>query len=106
MVIRSVHGTLRILTADQLVIEDPAGQRFTAVVVDRTESRLMLALTDGTILRLTLVSERPLSGPPSPYTLFEQSWILSGPAAGETLVPLKGQPREPRNHAFADERRV
>lgn len=106
VIIRSVHGSLRVLAADQLTIEDGLGQRASAVVVDRNQGELMLGITDGTMLRLTLESELSLPKTQSTDSFSEQSWLVVS-ASLDTSEDLPGEtPRKEPDHATSDERRA
>jgi hypothetical protein len=45
------HEPVRLQTADQITIETPDHNRLTAVVVDRSHARLLVAVGDGPLIR-------------------------------------------------------
>jgi len=46
------HEPVRLQTADRITIETPDNNRLTAVVVDRTDDHLLLAVGDAPLLHL------------------------------------------------------
>lgn len=51
------HQTVRLQSGDKLSIETPDGNRLSAVIVDRTDGRLLLAVGDGPLIRLRASNE-------------------------------------------------
>jgi hypothetical protein len=106
VVAQSDHRVLRILTADQISIEASDGQRVPAVVVNRAEGRLMLALPDGTIVRLTLVSDLSHSGPQGTGFFSEQSWTVNARDPTPAVRSLEERHEKGQDIASADQRRI
>ena len=46
------HDQVRLRTADQITIEMPDHNRLTAIVVDRSDARLLVAIGDGPLVTL------------------------------------------------------
>jgi hypothetical protein len=46
------HDAIRMATGDRFILELPDGNRLPAVIVDRTEERLLLAIGEGPLIRL------------------------------------------------------
>lgn len=72
----SDHQVVRVLTADQLSIETPAGQRLAALVLDRTGDRLTLSLFDGASISLSIIADSSLSKQPE-KEFSGQLWIVN-----------------------------
>ena len=60
LTVLSQHRVVRVLTADTLSIETPDGQRFGAVVVDRTAGEIRLVADDGPQVSLELLLDESL----------------------------------------------
>jgi len=60
LTVLSDHHVVRVVTADILSIETPAGPRFSAVVQDRTAGDLRLVLSDGRASSLRIVLDESL----------------------------------------------
>jgi hypothetical protein len=74
--VQSDHRVLRLVTADELSVEDQSGQRETAVIVNREMDALTLGLRDGSIVRLNLSSDLSLPAVASSASFSEQSWTV------------------------------
>jgi hypothetical protein len=79
--VHSDHRVLRLVTADELAVEDHSGQRENAVIVNREMDALTLGLRDGSIVRLTLKADLSLPAVASSATFSEQSWVVGAPSS-------------------------
>jgi hypothetical protein len=73
--ILSDHHVVRVLTADTLMIERPDGQRFSAVVLDRTGTKIELFLPDGRLETLELELDEALHEPKEGAIFSHQTWV-------------------------------
>lgn len=74
----SDHQVVRVVTADTLSIETPSGPRISAMVLDRTEGKIQLALNDGRLANLDMLLDASLH--PSherPEIFSSQVWLVS-----------------------------
>lgn len=60
LTVLSDHQVVRVVTTDTLSIEIPSGQRFSAVVLDRTAGDIKLILDDGTPVSLGMLVDESL----------------------------------------------
>lgn len=75
LTVLSDHRVVRVVTADRLSIETPDGQRFGAVVVDRTAGDIRLVTDDGPQVSLELLLDESLPAPEQPPGVFSrQVW--------------------------------
>jgi hypothetical protein len=75
LTVLSDHRVVRVLTADTLSIETPDGQRFAALVVDRTAGDIRLVADDGPQVSLELLLDESLPSPePTPGVFSRQVW--------------------------------
>lgn len=65
------HHVVRVVTADTLSIETSSGPRISAIVLDRTEREIRLALNDGRSSTLEMLLDSSLD------SLDEQSDVFS-----------------------------
>jgi len=79
LTVLSDHHVVRVITADTLSIETPAGPRFSAVVQDRTAGDLKLVLSDGRASSLRIVLDESLHSPESdaPTVFSRQVWLAN-----------------------------
>ena len=77
IVVFSPHQVVRVLTADQLSIETPRGDRLSALVLDRTAEHMTLSLTDGNSVDLSMVSDESLIAPKVGATFSSQTWEVN-----------------------------
>ena len=77
MAVVSDDRVVRVVTADQLSIDTSNGNRLSAVVADRIGERLVLALPDGTPVRLPLGSDGSLDDAPAGSDLSRQLWVVN-----------------------------
>lgn len=77
MLVVSDHRVVRVVTADQLSIETPSGNRLSAVVADRTGEKLVLALPDGTPVQLSLQSDCSLDEVQAGLDFSRQLWVVN-----------------------------
>lgn len=70
------HSAVRVLTADQLSIETPAGQRLHAMVLDRTGAALILSLGAGAPMKLSMIAEVGLAAA-APERATHQHWVVN-----------------------------
>lgn len=68
---------VRVLTGDRITIEMPDSNRLAAVVVDRTGEELMIALHDGKIVKLHMVSDDGFADFRLSEGFSRQSWAVS-----------------------------
>ena len=68
---------VRVVTADTLLIQTPVGQRVSALVLDRTAGRLRLALPDGQMVSLALLSDDSLQTPEQGAVFSQQKWLTN-----------------------------
>jgi hypothetical protein len=73
----SPHRVVRVVTADKMSIETPAGDRWDALVLDRTGGDLTLVLTDGRAVKLSMVSDESISLPHPGQEFSQQRWIVN-----------------------------
>lgn len=73
----SPHRVVRVVTADQMSIEMPGGNRLSAQVLDRTGSDLTLALPDGKAVKLSMLSDDSVGEPEPGHEFSQQSWIVN-----------------------------
>lgn len=73
----SHHHVVRVVTSDTLLIQTPDGQRVSALVLDRTTGRLRLALPDGQIVSLALLSDDSLQAPDQGAVFSQQKWLTN-----------------------------
>lgn len=71
----SHHNVVRVLSADTLMIEGQDGQRLSALVLDRTGSRLNIVLPDGQHRTLSLQLDQALREPGEGTILSRQVWV-------------------------------
>ena len=73
----SDHQVVRVVTADTLSIETPSGPRISAMVLDRTEGTIQLALGDGRSVTLEMLVDVSLKSPDEqPQVFSSQVWIV------------------------------
>jgi hypothetical protein len=76
LTVLSQHHVVRVVTADTLSIEAPDGQRFSAVVLDRTEGDIRLILDDGSSVALVMLLDESLLPPgENPAVFSRQVWL-------------------------------
>ena len=68
---------VRVVTADQLWIETPNGQRLSTVVLDRTGERLTLSLPDGATVHMSMSSDHSLDEPQAGLEFSRQVWVVN-----------------------------
>lgn len=73
----SHHHVVRVVTSDTLLIQTPDGQRVSALVLDRTGGRLRLALPDGQMVSLALLSDDSLQAPDQGTVFSQQKWLTN-----------------------------
>ena len=72
----SRHRVVRVVTADTLSIETPDGQRFSAVVVDRTAGNIKLVVDNGPPVSLGIQLDESLPAPDESAAVFSrQVWM-------------------------------
>ena len=77
MLVVSADRIVRVMTADQLSIETPGGNRLRAVVLDRTGERLTLGLPDGTPVRLSMRSDCSHDDTQAGLDFSRQLWVVN-----------------------------
>lgn len=78
MTVASEHHVVRVLTSDTLSIETPGGQRFSALVLDRTMDALSLVLDDGRRVALSMKLDESLEHPAGiPAVFSRQIWRMN-----------------------------
>lgn len=76
LTVLSDHHVVRVVTTDMLSIETPSGQRFSAVVLDRTAGDIKLILTDGSSVSLGMLIDESLHPPGEDTDVFSrQVWV-------------------------------
>jgi hypothetical protein len=76
LTVLSDHHVVRVITTDTLSIETPSGQRFSAVVLDRTAGDIKLILDDGTPISLGMLIDESLHPPGEDSDVFSrQVWV-------------------------------
>ena len=74
----SDHQVVRVVTADTLSIETPSGPRISAMVLDRTEGTIRLALHDGRLATLDMLLDVSLHPPhEQPEVFSSQVWLVN-----------------------------
>jgi hypothetical protein len=76
LTVLSRHRVVRVVTADTLSIETPDGQRFSAVVVDRTAGNIRLVVDNGSPVSLGIQLDESLHAPSENAEVFSrQVWM-------------------------------
>lgn len=75
LTVLSHHHVVRVLTSDTLLIESADGQRFTAMVLDRTADRIELVLPDGRCVTLKLLVDASLQPTEAGSVFSHQKWV-------------------------------
>ena len=76
LTVLSPDELVRVLTADTFLIETPSGQRFSAVVFDRTGGALRMVLDDGVSVSLEILVDESLHPPANcPAVFSRQVWL-------------------------------
>jgi len=74
----SPHQAGRVIAADQLSIETPAGDRIGAQVLDRSAGNLTLVLPSGQVARLSILTDDSIVDHWQPGDMFsQQRWIVN-----------------------------
>src|SRR3569623_108575 len=74
----SDHQVVRVVTADTLSIETSSGPRISAMVLDRTEGKIRLALSDGRLATLDMLLDVSLHPPHElPEIYSSQVWLVN-----------------------------
>lgn len=74
----SDHHVVRVVTADTLSIETSSGPRISAIVLDRTERKIRLALNDGRSVTLDMLLDSSLDSPDEQSDVFSsQVWLVN-----------------------------
>jgi len=77
LTVLSDHQVVRVITADTLSIETPAGPRLSAMVLDRTAGKIRLALGDGRAVTLEMLLDDSLHPAGEPTEIFSsQVWVV------------------------------
>ena len=77
LTVLSDHHVVRVVTADTLSIETPAGPRLSAMVLDRTGGSIRLALSDGQAVELKMLADISLHPPgQKPQIFSSQVWVV------------------------------
>jgi hypothetical protein len=72
----SDHRVVRVMTADTLSIQTPAGHKFSCVVEDRTGSDIRVILADGQPISLEMVIDESIHPPTAGKNIFSrQVWM-------------------------------
>jgi hypothetical protein len=77
VVVFSPHRVVRVMTADQVLIETPQGNRISAIVLDRTGSTLTIALSDGRPVKLTMADDESLHSGIEVSVFSRQIWSVN-----------------------------
>jgi len=78
LTVLSDHMVVRLITSDTLSIERPDGQRFSALILDRTAASISLVLEDGRQVSLRLWLDETLNPGPDPDAPFSrQKWVTN-----------------------------
>ena len=77
LLVVSDHQVVRVVTADQVLIETPAGERANAIVLDRTGELLSLALPDGRLVHLSMTDDQSLSPQVGRLPFSKQLWTIN-----------------------------
>lgn len=74
----SVHGAherVRVMTADQMWIELPSGQRIVTLVIDRSGRRIMLSAYDGASYEMSALIGPTNTDPREPFP--HEIWLIN-----------------------------
>jgi hypothetical protein len=71
------HRVVRVVTADQMSIEGPDGERMSAQVLDRTGDHITLVLADGTLKSLSMHADDSLARHRSDEVFSQQHWVVN-----------------------------
>lgn len=74
LTVQSHHHVVRVMTADTIMIQTPDGQRFSALVLDRTGPRIQLTLTDGRRSSLELLVDEAFRPQEAGAVFSSQTW--------------------------------
>jgi len=78
LTVLSDHMVVRLISSDTLSIERPDGQRFSAIIRDRTEGNISLVLEDGRTVSLRLWLDETFSPGADPGATFSrQKWVTN-----------------------------
>lgn len=69
--------SVRVVTADQLWIETPNGQRLSTVVLDRTGENLTLSMPDGASVFMSMSSDHSLERAQEGLEFSRQVWVVN-----------------------------
>ena len=76
VLVLSNDKVVRVVTADQIWIETPNGQRLRTVVLDRTGDSLTLSMPDGASVQMSIRSDHSLDEPQQTLEFSRQAWIV------------------------------
>jgi hypothetical protein len=71
----SDHNRIRVMTADQMWIELPSGQRVVALVMDRSGGRMMLSAYDGVAYQMSALAGPTRDDPREPFS--HEVWLIN-----------------------------
>jgi hypothetical protein len=71
----SDHNRVRVVTADQMWIESPDGQRIVTLVMDRSGGQMLLGAYDGTSYQMTALSEPIDADTGQPFS--HEVWLIN-----------------------------
>jgi hypothetical protein len=77
VLVLSSHRVVRVLTADQLSIQTPSGDRVSAVVLDRTGAQMRLSFAEGDPISLSMISDESLERRQVGEEFSRQVWIVN-----------------------------